>query len=311
MKADWVAASVRAGSMAQRRVGAGVSREMAAQPTLDGALSLLQASSYAARLRGAPGLAAAERALQDTVLWQLRVLAGWLPASGTALARAAAGSFEIENIMALARQLAGGAKAPEPYQLGALATAWPRLRSAASSEELAIILRATTWGDAGAAGAGGTGALRDALTVAWARRLAAAAPPARPWCGAVCVLTAARMLTVDGAEPTEPVLHMLRPVLGRGWEAAGSLAEFTTALPPSLRTVLLGIASPKDLWRAEARACAAVEKEGFRLLRGSMPGPDVVLGAIAVLCTDAWRVRAALSAAAAGVGSSEVLDEAA
>lgn len=310
MKADWVAASVRARSMARRRVGAGASRGMAAQPTLGSALSSLQASSYAGRLSGGAELAVAERALQETVLWQLRVLAGWLPASGTALARAAAGAFEIENIMALAHQFAGGEKAPEPYQLGALATAWPRLRSAGSGEELATILRATAWADADA-GAAGTGALRDALTVAWARRLGAVAPPARPWCGAVCVLTAARMLTVDGTTPTEPVLHLLRPVLGSGWEAAGNLAEFTSALPPSLRTVLIGIALPKDLWRAEARACAAVENDGFRLLRGSMPGPDVVLGAIAVLSTDAWRVRAALTAAAAGAGSSEVLDEAA
>ncbi|WP_427007706.1 hypothetical protein [Pseudarthrobacter sp. H2] len=308
MNADWVAASVRARSMAQRRVGAGASRAMASQPTLDRALSLLQESSYAERLSGAPGLAAAERALQETVLWQLRVLAGWLPAPGTALARAAAGIFEIENVMALARQLAGGANGPEPYRLGALATAWPRLRSAGSSEQLATILRATAWGDVGAAG---LGPLRDALTVVWARRLADVAPPARPWCGAVCVLTAARILTVDGVAPSEPVLHLLRPVLGRSWEGATSIAGFSSALPPSLRTVVVGIASPKELWRAEARMCAAVEQDGFRLLRGSMPGPDVVLGAIAVLSIDAWRVRAALTAAAAGAGSSEVLDEAA
>lgn len=310
MKADWVAASVRARSMAHRRVGAGASRVLAAQPTLDRALSSLQESSYAERLRGAAGLAAAERALQETVLWQLRVLAGWLPASGTALARAAAGAFEIENITALAHQLAGGAKAPEPFHLGALATAWPRLRSAGTGEELAAILSATAWGgDVGAAGSLGT--LRDALTVAWLRRLAGVAPPAQPWCGAMCALTAARILTVDGVTPTPPVLHLLRPVLGSSWETSTSLAGFASALPPSLRTVLAGIASPKDLWRAEARACAAVEKDGFRLLRGSMPGPDVVLGAIAVLSTDAWRVRAALTAAAAGAGSSEVLDEAA
>ena len=308
MKADWVAASVRARSMAQRRVGAAASREVAAQPGLDRALSSLQGSSYAERLTGAPGLVAAERALQETVLWQLRVLAGWLPASGTALARAAAGIFEIENIMALAHQLAGGAKTPEPYHLGALATAWPRVRTAGSSQELATILRATAWGDVGAAG---RGVLRDALTVAWVRRLAAVAPPARPWCSAVCVLTAARILTVDGVTPASPVLHLLRPVIGRSWEAATSIAGFSSALPPSLRTVVLGIASPKELWRAEARMWAAVEKDGFRLLRGSMPGPDVVLGAIAVLSTDAWRVRAALTAAAAAAGSSEVLDEAA
>lgn len=308
MKADWVAASVRARSMAQRRLGAGASRTTAALPTLDRALSALQESSYAERLGAAAGLAAAQRAVQETVLWQLRVLAGWLPASGTALARAAAGAFEIENITALAHQLGGGAKAPEPYRLGALATAWPRVRSAGSPEDLAITLRATAWGDVGAAG---QGPLRDALTVAWLRRLAAAAPPAQPWCGAACVLIAARILTVDAESPAPPVLHLLHPVLGRSWETARTIAELSSALPPSLRTVLGGIASPKELWRAEARARAGVEKDGFRLLRGSMPGPDVVLGAIAVLSVDAWRVRAALAAAAAGAGSSEVLDEAA
>ncbi|HEY8700129.1 MAG TPA: hypothetical protein VIM08_04055 [Arthrobacter sp.] len=318
-----MAASVRARAMAHRRVGAGASRSLAAEPILESALSSLRDSSYAERLRGKAGLPAAERAVRDTVLWQLRVLAGWLPASGTALARAAAGAFEIENIMALAHHLAGGPKPPEPYYLGALATAWPRLRSAGSGGELAGILAATAWGpDVGAAALGaaglggegregGLGGLRDALTVAWARRLAAAAPPARPWCGAVCALTAARILTVDGGTPAAPILHLLRPVLGRRWETAVSLAEFTAALPPSLRTVLNGVLSPKELWRAEARMHAAVEKDGFQLLRGSMPGPDVVLGAIAVLSIDAWRVRAALAAAAAGAGSSEVLDEAA
>jgi hypothetical protein len=308
--------------MAHSRVGAGASRGLAAQPTVDSALSSLQESGYAERLRGAAGLAAAERAVQETVLWQLRVLAGWLPASGTALARAAAGTFEIENIMALAHRLTGGAATSEPYQLGALATAWPRLATAGSREELADALSVTAWGaDVGAAARGGTaaatqttagtGALRDALTVVWARRLAGVAAPARPWCGALCVLTAARILTVDGGAPPAPAVHLLRPVLGTAWENTRSLAEFTAALPRSLQPALQGVASPKELWRAEARLHAAVEKDGFQLLRGSMPGPDVVLGAIAVLSTDAWRVRAALTAAAAGSGSSEVLDAAA
>jgi len=308
MKADWVAASVRARSMAQRRAGAGTCRAMATQPTLDSAMSLLRESSYAPRLGGARGLVAAERAVQETFLWQLRVLAGWLPASGTALARAAAGIFEIENIAALAHRLAGGGPTPEFYALGALATAWPRLRTARSPEELAATLRASAWGDVGPAG---PGPMRDALTVAWARRLAASASAARTWSGAVCVLTAARIVLVDGVAPAPPVLHQLGPVIGRSWEAVNSIAEFSSALPPSLRSVVLGIASPEELWRAEARAYAAVENDGFRLLRGSMPGPDVVLGAIAVLSTDAWRVRAALAAAAAGAGSSEVLDAAA
>jgi hypothetical protein len=308
MKADWVAASVRARLMATRRVGAGASRELATCPTLDGALSLLGSSSYAGRLAGKSDLRAAERAVHETVLWQLRVIAGWLPASGTALARGAAGAFEIENIMALANQLAGGEKAPDPYHLGALATTWLRVQSARSNEELAAILSATAWGDVGGAG---MGALRDALTVTWMRRLAAVAPAARPWYGAVCVLLAARILAVDSVASPEMVRRLLRPVIGRSWESTKSIAEFTSSLPPSLRAAVRDIASPEELWRAEARVHAAVERDGFQLLRGPMPGPDVVLGAIAVLFTDGWRVRAALTAAAAGAGLSEVLDEAA
>lgn len=308
MKADWVAASVRARSMAQRRAGAGTCRAIAAQPDLAAALALLQETGHALRPGTNPGLPAAERAVQERVLWQLRVLAGWLPATGTALARTAAGAFELENIVALAHQLSSGRAAPEPYRLGALATAWPRVRAAGSGEELATVLRASAWGEVGSAG---PGALRDTLTVSWARRLAAVAPAARPWCDRICVLTAARILTVDGVAPAEPVLHLLRPVLGRGWESAAGIAGFASALPPALRAVVRGVQSPADLWRAEAREHAAVETDGFRLLRGSLPGPDVVLGAIAVLFIDAWRVRAALTAAAAGAGASEVLDEAA
>ncbi|MDP9889567.1 hypothetical protein [Pseudarthrobacter enclensis] len=308
MRADWVAASARARSMALHRIGAGASREVAAQQALTAALSALQASSYAERLHGVAGLAAAERAVQETVLWRLRVLAGWLPASGTGLARAAAGIFEIENIVALARELSGGAKAPAPYHLGTLATAWPRLRTARTRDELASVLAATAWGDVGA---GGPGLLRDALNISWLRRLADLAPAARAWCGAASVLTAARILLLDGDAPSPRMLHLLRPVLGSAWESTTSIDAFTAAIPSSLRGVLDGVASAKDLWRAEARAYSSVEKDGFRLLGSSVPGPDVVLGAVAVLSLDAWRLRAALTAAAAGAGSSEVLDAAA
>lgn len=308
MKADWVAASVRARSMAQRRIGAGSSRALAAEPTIAAALATLDQSSYAERLIGASNLAAAERAISESVLWQLRVLAGWLPASGTALARAAAATFEVENIVARAHQLTGGTTAPEPYKLGALATAWPRLGRAGTIEELTTMLRTSAWGEVGD---GSPGPLRAALRVAWMRRLAAVAPTALPWCGAVCVLTAARSLTDDGATAAPQLLHLLRPVLGRAWEGARSIPEFRAALPPSLQKVVRGIATPMELWRVEVRVNAEAEKDGFRLLRGSLPGPDAVLGAFVVLSMDAWRVRAALAAAAAGAGSSEVLDEAA
>jgi hypothetical protein len=306
MSAAWVAASVRARSMARRQVGAAGSRRVAAQDSLAEALLLLADTPYADRLAQTADLGVAQRATSDTVLWQLRVLAGWMPARGTRLARAAAGSFERDNIVALALRLDGGDGAGcDPFDLGALATSWPRLRTAASAEELAESLRRSPWGGTGQ---GGTAALRDVLTLVWLRRLAAVAPQAQSWAGAACVLTVTRIVLVERASPSPRILQLVRPVLGRTWETARDLAELRAALPSSVRPVLRGIEAPEELWRAEAGMRAAVEADGLRLLGRPRPGPEVVLGAIAVLAMDAWRVRAALAAAAAGAGSSEVLD---
>jgi hypothetical protein len=97
-------------------------------------------------------------------------------------------------------------------------------------------------------------------------------------------------------------------VIGTGWETAGDLVALRSTLPRATRSALHDLDDPEQLWRAEARVRLTVESDGFRLLRTALPGPDVVLGAIAVLAIDAWRVRAALAAASLGVGSSEVLD---
>lgn len=305
MSAAWVAACVRARSMVQHGAGAGASRRLAIQPNLADALPLLADTAYADRLAGCTDLAVAERATADTVLWQLRVLAGWMPARGTRLARSAAGAFERDNIVALADRLDGGQSAHDPFDLGALATSWPRLRAAASSEALAEALRRSPWGTIGS---GGKADLRDVLTLVWLRRLAAVAPEAQPWAEAACALTVARIVLVDDTAPSPRIQQVVRPVLGRTWEAARDLAALRACLPASVRPALAGIQAPEELWRAEARMRAAVESDGFRLLGSSRPGPAVVLGAIAALAMDAWRVRAALAAAAAGTGSSEVLD---
>ena len=52
-----------------------------------------------------------------------------------------------------------------------------------------------------------------------------------------------------------------------------------------------------------------VEQDGLRLLRTSSLNRDVVLGAVAVMACDAWRVRAALELAARGGGPLEAYDE--
>ncbi|MDJ0348018.1 hypothetical protein [Cryobacterium sp. PH29-G1] len=305
MKSDWVAASVRARSLAQRRVGAGASRTIAAQLSLEGGLSLLENTVYAHLLDSGSTLAAAERATHDTVLWQLRVLAGWMPGAGTRLARAAAGAYERDNILTLFRRLADESTTVEPFELGSLASAWPRLQLVTSTDELTDALRTSVWGDPGP---GDTTALQDVLTLAWLRRLTEATAAARPWAVGVATVTVARLRLVDRAEPSTRMRQLVRPLLGDKWETAADLTELRSFLPRSAQAVLLGISTPDDLWRAESRLRASVEADGFRLMRGSLPGPDIVLGAIAVLAVDAWRVRAALAAAASGTGSSEVLD---
>lgn len=303
MRADWVAASVRARAMAQRRIGAGSCRELAALPDLPQAVSALAESVYGPELAGARTLGAAQLATRRTVLWQLRVLAGWLPAGGTPLVRAAAARFEADNLIALAAALDSGAAAAAEFDLGGLATAWPRLRTADSPETLAGMLAASPWGEAGPAPS-----LPDVLTAVWLRRLANAAAAARPWTVAAAVLLVARLLSVNAGRPADRLVSLLRPLIGTGWAGAGSLPELAAALSPAAGRALMGVQDPRDLWQAEAGLAARVETDGFTLLRGGLPGPDVVLGAVAVLAADAWRVRAALAAAATGTGGSEVLD---
>ena len=305
MNANWVAAAIRAQSLSHLRFGASRCRHLATATNLPEALAQLANSGYAQRLVGVTSLAAAQRATFETLLWQLRVLAGWLPPGGTRLVRAIAGIYERDNIVALAGRLAGGPEPSEPYQLGGLATAWPRLQRQQSLPALTEALRQSAWGILGPIDAV---ALRDVLTLAWLRRLSAAAPAASIWACSASVLVAARMLLVDQTVPTSRVLDLVRPWIGREWTSTRDLDGFRGSLPRSARTVLDGVDDPADLWLAEARMRAKVEADGLRLTHAALPGPDVVLGAIAVLAVDGWRLRAALAAAEAGTGPGEVLD---
>ncbi|MER1995294.1 MAG: hypothetical protein ABTA24_02180 [Arthrobacter sp.] len=342
MRSDWVAATVRAKAMARRRAGAGLCRDAAALPSLRQAVKLFEQTGYGPELaagsngtssRTASGsgtgpetdLAAAQQATRRSVLWQLRVLAGWLPVSGARMVRAAGAAFELANITVLARRLEEeaaeetgtplrpGIALPEYFELGGLATAWPRLSRAGSLAELTAMLRTSPWGDPGS-----PGNLPDTLSVVWMRRLAAAAPQTRSWMTAGAVLLAARrVLVLPGgqasadagtrSEPESRLNSLLQPLIGGSWTEAQDVASLRAALPAAAGPVLSGVAEAADLWKAEAGLMARIEEDGFRLLRSGLPGPDVAVGAVTVLTVDAWRVRAALAAAAAG-GGSEVLD---
>jgi hypothetical protein len=304
VSAAWVAGSVRARALAQRRLGAGATRGLAASASLEVALAALAASSYGHTVRPGQRLAEAQRAVAATLLWHLRVLAGWLPQRGSELLRLLAGWFEVANVDELLHRLTG--KTPEePFALGALATAWPRLSTARSAGELRQRLAASPWGDPGEATAR---LLQLGMRLSWLGRIGARLERAEPWAAGAAALLVARERFAAGQDLPAAVLARARPLLGPDAQSAASLTELARRLPARARWALEGVTGPDGLWRAEARWWSRVERDGFSLLAGPGFGPAPVLGAVAVLAADAWRVRAALEIAARGGQHLEVFD---
>jgi hypothetical protein len=327
MTARWVAGGVRSQAMAQRRIGVAGARRLATTGSLAGALETLAHSPYH-RAAGADRtvdpasrLADAQRGVAETLLWNLRVLAGWLPAPGAERLRLLAGWFEIANVDEQLRALAGQPAEP-PYRLGTLATAWPRLARSGSATELRAGLAASPWGDPG-----GTGDrdISGGMRLAWAARVAARVPAARPWAAGATALLVARerfaAVPPQRAAPPRLAGAGITGVLGPGWSGAGSLAELATSVQPAARWALSGVAEPADLWAAELRWWRRLGTDGARLVAGRDPGvrpragpaggfgPGRVLGAVALLAADAWLVRGALELAArGGTGAQEVFD---
>ncbi|OIK28334.1 hypothetical protein [Streptomyces malaysiense] len=307
MSAGWVAAGVRAKALVGRCPGPAGSREIARGPTLDDALRSLASTPYARYTRTAVDLPGAQRAVAATVLWQLRVLAGWLPPGGARLLVPLAAGFEIANVVS--RLLARDglvSPAPEPYRLGALETAWRSLeRHTGTPAGLRAALTASPWGDPG----GDTPwAVVTGMRMAAARRTDAAVPDARRWARARAALLLARERFVHGRSLPEPAGRDAARLLGSRAPAAASYEEFRDRLPSSLRWVLAEAGEPEELWRAEVRWWHMVGTEGAALLREGRAGPGVVVGAVAVLSADAWRVRAALESAARGDRAREAFD---
>jgi hypothetical protein len=306
MSAGWVAGSVRARALARRRLGAEDTRRLASCGSLTDALRMLSGTAYGANLRPEQPLAVAQREIASSLLWDLRVLAGWLPREGVRLLRVLAAWFEVANVDELLQSIAGQ-PADAEFRLGALATAWPRLRQAASNSQLRAALAASAWQDPGGES---TYALRLGIRARWAARAAVFGDPARIWAaGAVALLVAGERFMAG--RPVDPAI-MGRDALGLLGPAAlraATLAEMASGLPSRAGWVLTGITAPGDLWRAEQAWLARVERDGLRLLRTSGLDSGTVIGAVAVLACDAWRVRAALEIAARGGGPLETYDE--
>jgi len=267
MTAGWVGGTVRAKAMARRVLGADITRQLAASTSLTEAQQMLEGTPFRSAAEPGMSLAAAQHAIAGTILWDVRVLAGWLPRDGVGLLRLLVGWFEIANVDELLQALAGRPPGAE-FQLGALATAWPRLSESRSAAELRDALAASAWGDPG--GVTRTD-IRAGMRARWAARVAASGGRAGAWAAAA---TAVASLSGPGS-----------PRLGR---------------PGRLRSPELVAAPAAEPCQAEANWWRRVEREGRALLRSSATDSGPVLGAIAVMAADARRIRAALASAARG-----------
>jgi len=296
MSAGWVAGSVRARALARRRLGAEETRRLASSGSLGDALRMLSATAYGANLRPGQPLAAAQHEIASSVLWDLRVLAGWLPGEGLRLLRVLGAWFEVANVDELLQSIAGRPAEAE-FRLGALATAWPRLRQAAGTSELRAALAASAWQDPGG---DSTYAVRMGIRARWAARAAALGDPARTWAAGATALLVANERFAAGRALDPSIMGSALSLLGPAASRAATLEEMAGGLPARAGWVLSGITAPADLWRAERAWLARVEQDGLRLLRTSSLDSGTVLGAVAVMICDAWRVRAALEIAARG-----------
>jgi hypothetical protein len=187
------------------------------------------------------------------------------------------------------RELRGRAARPA-YRLGALSVAWRRLAGASSPAELRARLATSPWGDPGG---DSHEAIAVGLRVGWATRVAAQVPEAAGWAVAAVALLVARERFLVGRTLTEPVRVRVATLLGPGVTETATLSEFVARVPGPARPILSDVDGVDDLWRAENRWWSRVERDASALLREPGFGSAAVVGAIALLAVDTWRVRAA------------------
>jgi len=257
---------------------------------------MLASTPYGHQVRPGQTLSEAQQAVSATLLWNLRVLAGWVPHGDARVLRVLAGGFEIANTDERLRELSGSESDP-PFRLGTLGTTGNRIATAGSLVQVRDILAHSVWGDPGA---DTVAAIHLGMRLSWATRVAAIVPDARPWAAGAAALLVAREVVVAGRRPTAEAVWLAAPLLGSSWLAADTLPALVAALPQRARWSLDFVRNPADLWRAEAAWWARVERDGFSLLHRPVTTSAPVIGMAAVLGVDAWRVRAALTVAAHG-----------
>ena len=319
MNVAWAASTTRGLGLLRRRVGRTRALELARSENLDAAVAELARTPYGREVRPGMDLAAARHGVSSTLLWHLRVLAGWGPVLGSARLAALVAGFEAANISGHVAALDGRGTS-RVFDLGSLAGVWPLVARTSTTAEVREVLAASPWGDPGT---DDFAAVRMALRFAWARRVAQAAPEAATWAAAGAALALGRALVVGAPPPGgSQAARDATALVGGHWREAADPAGLAASLPPAVRRFLSGPATEDGSaagsaprrpelgsWSAEAAWWTNVEAEAQVLAAPPRPSAGAVVGVAGALGADAWRVRAALELAARGGGSlAEVLD---
>jgi hypothetical protein len=307
MSSAWVAGVVRAKALARRRLGAGATRAVAMRPGLVEALAALAVTPYGHDVRQGQSLAEGQHAVGASLLWNMRVLAGWLPRAGTDVVRLLAAGFEVANLDEHLATLHGEPADP-PYSLGTLDTAWTRLSSTSTLGAAVDVLGTSPWRLRGVTR---REELHLGIRLAWADSVVAGVPEAAAWARGGAALLVLREVALEERRLSQPLAQRASYVLGPAFVDATAgrrthLSLLREALQGDTKWVLDGVDRVEDLWRAEASWWQRIERDGFALLRGSSYDRRPVVGALAVLSVDAWRVRAALETAARGGSGPEL-----
>jgi hypothetical protein len=294
--AGWVAGSVRSRLLLEHRIGRETAQRVSRSDSLESALGLLTTTGVLADTDGS-SLEDAQRTVAASLALRVRTLTAWLPRDAAGGLRALAAWFELANVEDRLAYLEG-AELRSPYELGVLSSIWRDAAAAQSVEELRRLLARSSWGDPGCDDREG---VHLALRLAWARRVSAQAPVARPWAaGAVAILLAAELFVA--ARPVDDDL-VRRVGLGRSWPRAGSVAGLRELLPSRAAWALEGVDDEAQLWRAELAWWRRIVADAERMIRSRLDGGAVVVGAVALLAFDAMLLTVALAAAAQDGGA--------
>lgn len=304
MTAGWVAPVVRGSALVRRQLGVEGARSLASATSWPAGRKLLASTYYGTELAPDADRAEARWAATGAAMWQLRVLAGWLPPASSRLARLFAGPVEIGNIAGHLAALQDD-RPSRPVAMGSLGTVWPAVANASSDEQVRSRLTRSTWGDPGG---GEMTTVVFGLQVSWLRRLLGAVRPANEIAlGGLCVLLTREQFVFE--RPIADITgRMIDGLVGVHWRSATSIDELARSLPAPATWPLESVSAPGDVWRAEVEWLHRANDLARRLARPPRRGRDTAAAVMALLLIDLWLVQAAIEMVGRDPSSVEVFD---